>query len=190
MAGALFSRFFGIFLGALLWVSLTVSAEAQVRVNTLSIEGNQRIPDSTIISLAGISRGEVASDGQINDALQSILASGLFETVEITPRGSGLVIEVVERPTINRISIEGNRRLEDEDLLPLLGSQSRRVMLPSQVEADAAAISDAYAAQARLSAGVTPRIIRRSDNRVDVVFEISEGRVVENERISFVGNRA
>ena len=94
--------------------------------------------------------------------------------------GSGLVIAVVERPTINRISIEGNRRLEDEDLLTLIGSQSRRVMLPSQVEADAAAISDAYAAQARLSASVTPRIIRRSDNRVDVVFEISEGRGVEN----------
>ena len=33
-------------------------------------------------------------------------------------------------------------------------------------------------------------IIRRSDNRVDLVFEITEGKVVEIERLSFIGNRA
>ena len=37
---------------------------------------------------------------------------------------------------------------------------------------------------------MTPRIIRRNDNRVDLVFEISEGDTVEVERVSFVGNRA
>ncbi|TAG20089.1 MAG: outer membrane protein assembly factor BamA, partial [Rhodobacterales bacterium] len=55
---------------------------------------------------------------------------------------------------------------------------------------DAAAIAEVYRVQGRIAATVTPKIIRRSENRVDLVFEITEGRVVEVERLSFVGNRA
>lgn len=177
--------------GCAIALVLTASmAMAQVRVNSVAIDGNQRIPDSTILSLLGLERGAVASDGEINDALQRIIASGLFETVEITPTGNGLLIEVVERPTINRISIEGNRRLDDEDLLAEISSAPRRVFSPTIAEADAVRIADAYRRASRLAAQVTPKIIRQSDNRVDLIFEISEGRVVENERVSFVGNRA
>lgn len=177
--------------GCAIALVLTASmALAQVRVNSVAIDGNQRIPDSTILSLLGLERGAVASDGEINDALQRIIASGLFETVEITPTGNGLLIEVVERPTINRISIEGNRRLDDEDLLAEISSAPRRVFSPTIAEADAVRIADAYRRASRLAAQVTPKIIRQSDNRVDLIFEISEGRVVENERVSFVGNRA
>ncbi|MCV6593530.1 MAG: outer membrane protein assembly factor BamA [Silicimonas sp.] len=165
-------------------------AEAQTRVNSITIEGNARIPNSSIISFSGLTPGEVASDGQLNDAVQGIMASGLFETAEIIPTGNGIRIAVVERPTISRISIEGNKRLDDEALLGALQSSPRRVYSPATAAADAATIADAYSATARLAANVTPRIIRRSDNRVDLVFEVSEGRVVENERISFVGNRA
>lgn len=181
----------GVFLaGAASFAISATVALAQVQVNSVSIDGNQRIPDSTILSLLGLERGTVASDGEINDALQRILASGLFETVEITPTGNGLIIEVVERPTINRISIEGNRRLDDDELLSEITSAPRRVFSPTVAEADAARIADAYTRRSRLAAQVTPKIIRQSDNRVDLVFEISEGRVVENERVSFVGNRA
>lgn len=170
--------------------SFATMAVGQTRVNAIQVDGNQRIPDSTVISFAGFEPGQVVSDGEINDALQRILASGLFETVEVIPVGSGLRIVVVENPTVNRISIEGNDRLDDEALLAVVQSTPRRVFSRSQAAADASAIADAYSQAARLSANVTPKIIRRSDNRVDLIFEISEGRNVENERVSFVGNRA
>lgn len=169
---------------------LVSAAIAQVRVNSIVVEGNQRIPDSTIISLTGIEPGTVVSDGAINDALRAVSASNLFETVEVTPRSGGLLITVVERPTISRISIEGNRRLEDEELLAAISSAPRRVYSPVTAEGDAARIADVYNDRARVAANVTPKIVRQSDNRVDLIFEVSEGRVIENERVSFVGNRA
>lgn len=162
----------------------------QYRFSTVEITGNQRIESGTILTYAGIARGERVSAAQLNDAYQRILASGLFESVEIVPQGNQLVINVVEFPTINRISIEGNRRLKDEDLMPALQSQPRRVFSPAVAETDAQTITEAYSASGRLAATVEPRIIRRSNNRVDLVFEITEGRVVEVERLSFVGNRA
>ncbi|MCE0504936.1 outer membrane protein assembly factor BamA [Roseivivax sp. GX 12232] len=157
--------------------------------NSVQIEGAQRIESGTILSYAGIPRGEPVSAAQLNSAFQNLQNSGLFESVEIVPQGSTLVIRVVEYPTINRIAIEGNRRIDDEDLQPILQSQSRRVYSPTTAEADANTIADAYLEQGRIAARVQPRVIRRSDNRVDLVFEVFEGGVAEVERIAFVGNQ-
>ena len=160
------------------------------RLSSVAIEGNQRIEPRTILNFARIPRGETISAAELNDAYQRLQGSGLFEEVTITPRGGRLVIAVKEYPTINVVNFEGNRLLKSEDLARGIESRSRRVFSPATVEADAAAIAEAYAQQGRLAARVEPRVIRRSDNRVDVVFEIAEGRVTEVERLSFVGNRA
>lgn len=153
------------------------------------IEGNVRVDNATILAYAGISRGEEVSAAGLNDAYQRIVNSGLFELVEIDPQGSTLVIRVQEYPMVNVISFEGNKRLKDEELAALVQSQSRRVYSPSLAEADAATVAEAYRVSSRLAATVAPKIIRRSDNRVDLVFEITEGKVSEIERLSFVGNK-
>ena len=183
--------------GASLCVMLSVAwlvpgsqAQAQqYQFNTVVIDGNERIGDSAILRRAGIGRGQAVSGGQLNDAYQNLQNSGLFESVALEPQGNTLVITVVELPTLNRVSFEGNRRIKDEMLAELIGSTERRVFNPSQAEQDAAAIAEAYSNEGRLSARVQPRIIRRDQNRVDLVFEIFEGDNVEIERLSFVGNR-
>jgi outer membrane protein insertion porin family len=181
-----------VFLGAATAsVSFLTPVYAQVfSFSNVVIEGNQRVDPATILAFAGISRGDEVSAAGLNDAFQRIQNSGLFESVELVPQGSTLLIRVVEYPIVNVISIEGNQRLKDEQLVALIQSQPRRVYSPSLAESDAAAMAEAYRQSGRLAASVTPKIIRRSDNRVDLVFEITEGRVVEVERLSFVGNRA
>lgn len=187
------TRWFGPLVLAGLSVGVVLPADQALaqsyRFDSVQIDGNQRIEAGTILSYAGIARGQTVSAGQLNDAYQRILASGLFEEVTLEPRGGTLVIGVTEFPTINRISFEGNRRLNNEALGAMIQSQSRRVFNPATAERDAAAIADAYAQSGRLAATVNPRIIRRSENRVDLVFEIFEGGLVEIERIGFVGNR-
>ena len=165
-----------------------VSAQS-FALRSVTIEGNNRIEDSAIIGYAGIAPGQTLTGGDLNAAFQNILASGLFESVDLEPRGNNLLISVVEYPTINVINFEGNRRLKDDALSQAIQSQSRRVFNPSVAESDAVAIAEAYAQQGRIAARVTPRIIRRSDNRVDLVFDIFEGALAEIERLGFVGNR-
>lgn len=172
------------------WLVPGSQAQAQqYQFNTVVIDGNERIGDSAILRRAGIGRGQAVTGGQLNDAYQNLQNSGLFESVSLEPQGGTLVITVVELPTLNRVSFEGNRRIKDEMLAELIGSTERRVFNPSQAEQDAAAIAEAYSNEGRLSARVQPRIIRRDQNRVDLVFEIFEGDNVEIERLSFVGNR-
>ena len=157
--------------------------------NSVAVEGNKRIETGTILTYAGIARGETVSAGDINEAYQRILASGLFESVEIVPQGGKLVIKVTEFPTINQISFEGNERLKDNELSSFIKLKPRLVFSPTQAERDAVTLTEAYAENGRLAARITPKIIRRSDNRVDLVFEIFEGGNTEVSRIGFVGNQ-
>ncbi|MGD9293273.1 MAG: outer membrane protein assembly factor BamA [Roseobacter sp.] len=166
----------------------TVHAQ-QLTITRVNIEGNARIGDAAILSRAGIVPGEALTEGQLNAGLQRLVESGLFESVDFEPRGNTLNITVVEYPTINRINFEGNRRIDDETLAAAINSNERRVFNPAQAERDAAIIAEAYASEGRIAARVTPTIIRRSDNRVDLIFEIFEGDNIEIERISFTGNR-
>ncbi len=172
-------------------VLATPPASAQTyRFSSVRVQGNQYVDSSTIETYAGIVPGRAISASDLNAAYQNVLSSGLFESVEFLPRGNRLVIKVVEFPVINRVNVEGNSRINDETALAMLQSKPRLVFSPATAEADAARLTEAYRAQGRLSATVTPRIIRRSNNRVDLVFEVREGRVTEIERLSFVGNRA
>ncbi len=177
---------------ALIVTSLVTAPQAVAQnfsFSSIQIDGNRRIEDASILSFAGISPGQRLNAAQLNDAQQRVQNSGLFSSVNFNPRGSTLRITVVELPTINRISFEGNRRISDDDLALVISSTPRRVYSPTVAEQDAAAIVAAYEIAGRFSASVDAKIIRRSDNRVDLVFEIAEGRVTEVERVSFVGNR-
>jgi outer membrane protein insertion porin family len=162
---------------------------AQMSFSRIVIEGSQRVENATILSYANIAPNTAVSSADLNDAYQRLLGSGLFEDVQVKPSGNRLTISVREFPTISRINVEGNKRIKDDKLLPLLSSESRRVYSPSLAEADAETIVEAYRQAGRFTADVNPVIIRRSNNRVDLVFEIFEGKVVEVERLSFVGNR-
>ena len=158
--------------------------------SSVQVQGNQRVDAPTVTGLARIPRGQTIGAGALNAAYQRVVNSGLFEEVAFEPRGGTLVITVREFPTVNLVRFEGNRRIDDDALARVVGSEERRVYSPAQAERDAASIADLYRVRGRFAAEVTPRIIERANNRVDVVFEIREGNVVEIERLSFVGNRA
>lgn len=167
------------------------TAQAQnYRFTTVTVQGNQLIDDATIVNFARIARNRSMTAAELNAAYQRVAGTGFFRSVDFVPSGNRLVITVSEYPLIGRISFEGNRRLNNDRLAPLVQSRAGGVYSPSQAESDANALAEAYAQAGRLSARVTPRLIERSNGRVDLAFEIVEGGVVEIDRISFVGNRS
>ncbi len=179
-----------LFGGALFVVCFFQIAHAQeFKISSLMIEGNRRIEAATIQSFSGIKEGSVLSVGDVNDAIQLVRDSELFESVAAEFKGTTLIINVVEFPTVNVVTFEGNKLLDETELKNLVRTSPRRVYSASQVSDDTNSITATYANRGHISASVEPRIIRRTDNRVDIVFEIIEGGVVEIERISFVGNR-
>ena len=96
---------------------------------------------------------------------------------------------MIEYPTVNEISFEGNKNFTDEKLSSFIETKARYVFSPKVLENDVAELQKVYKNSGRILASIQPKVINLSDNRVKLVFEIYEGNTVEIEKINFVGNR-
>ncbi len=164
-------------------------AQGTAVFSRIDVAGNQRIEADTIRVFAGIEPGQPVTPEQLNLAVRKLFETGLFEDVTVLPEAGRLVITVKENPTINQIAFEGNDAIKDDKLNEVIQLRPRLAYSVASAEADAQRIIDAYRAAGRYAASVNPVIIREPDNRVDLVFEISEGRKVSVQRISFTGNK-
>ncbi|MEM8569548.1 MAG: outer membrane protein assembly factor BamA [Pseudomonadota bacterium] len=172
----------------LVWAGHAI-AQGTVVFSRIDVAGNQRIDSETVRTFSGLEAGEPVSPQEINLAVRRLFESGLFENVTVTPEAGRLLITVAENPIINQIAFEGNSAVDDETLLTAIDLRPRLAYSVAAAEADAQRITDAYRFSGRFSAEVNPVIIRRPDNRVDLVFEIFEGRNTAVQRISFLGNQ-
>src|SRR5262249_44376659 len=104
--------------------------------------------------------------------------------------GPQIVVTVVEAPVLNRVVFEGNKRLKDEQLNQEIQSKPRGTFSRAAVQADVQRILEIYRAAGRYDIRVDPKIIELPNNRVDLVFEITEGAKTTVKRIVFQGNKA
>ena len=165
-----------------------ISPEGAIRA--VQVEGNQRVEAGTIRSYMLVGPGDSFDPDRIDRSLKALYATGLFQDVALRRVGNDLVVKVAENPIVNRISFEGNRKLNDEQLTPELQLRSRAVFTPQLAQADRQRLLDRYAKGGRFGATVEPKIVRLDQNRVDVIFEITEGDTTLISRIAIVGNHA
>lgn len=159
-------------------------------VETVRIEGNQRIDAGTIRSYMLIQPGDSFEQDRIDRSLKTLYATGLFQDVQLLRSGNTLIVRVVENPLVNRVAFEGNKKLTDDQLKPEVQVRPRAVFTPSVAEADRKRILDLYAQRGNYDTTVEPQIIRLDQNRVDVVFQINDGSATLVSRIATVGNKA
>lgn len=163
-------------------------AFAQV-ISDIRVEGAQRIENETIISYMTIRTGDPFDAQKLDQSLKSLFATGLFSDVTMRREITVIVVRVVENPVINRISFEGNDKIDDETLAAEVQLRPRVVYTRTKIQNDVRRILDIYRRSGNFGATVEPKAITLPQNRVDIVFEISEGESTGIERITFIGNK-
>mgnify|MGYP001488423364 CR=1 FL=1 len=166
---------------------LSAFAWAQGGAYSIEVEGNRRVETPTIMSYIEVKPGQITNESK-EEILKNLFATGLFADVVIEQHGSHLLIKVVENKIINRIAFEGNEKLKDEILQSEIGLKPREVYTPGRVQEAAQKIRDMYRLSGRYGAKVEPKIVEREESRVDLIFEINEGKPTHINKIIFVGN--
>ena len=170
-------------------VLLPAGAGAQTIVREVIVEGAQRIEQETVRSYLLIRAGDAFDPARVDRSLKSLYATGLFADVSIRRDGDVLVVFVVENPVINRIAFEGNLKIDDEILEAEISLRPRVIYTRTKVQNDVKRLLSVYRLNGRFAATVDPKVIQLPQNRVDLVFEISEGSATKIRRIRMVGNR-
>src|ERR1700720_4058993 len=176
-------------LGLLSTPAFAVEAAAQVR-ETIDVQGNRRIDADTVRSYF-----HPARDGRFDDAardagLKALLATGLFDDVKIERTGERLVVHLHEAPVLDHVAFEGNKKIQDKELTAVVESKPRGALQRAVVQADVGRIMEAYRHAGRDDVSVVPQIIDRGNDRVDLVYVVTEGGKTTVRQVNFVGNKA
>jgi len=159
-------------------------------IGDIRVEGTQRVEPETVLSYMKLQPGDPFAADRIDKALKNLFDTGLFADVTFRREGNTLVVKVVENPIIDKIAFEGNNHIDDKDLLNEVQLKPRTVLTQSRVQEDTTRILNLYRREGRFGATVDPKIIKLDQNRVNLVFEIKEGKKTEVRRINFVGNKS
>jgi outer membrane protein insertion porin family len=171
-------------LAALLGLSVAQAGAAE----TITVEGTRRVDAETVRSYFHASADGRYDDAARDAALKALIATDLFETVKIERSGGGLVVHVTEAKVLDRVAFEGNKKIKDADLAAVVQSRARGSLQRATVQADVNRIIETYRRKGRDEVSVAPEIIDRGNDRVDLVFTVTEGQKTTVRRINFVGN--
>ncbi|USI74601.1 outer membrane protein assembly factor BamA [Sphingomonas morindae] len=160
-------------------------------IRSLKVSGNQRLEPETVLSYVKLKVGDPYTRDAGDQALKALYATELFADVQIVDdvaNPGAITIKVRENPVVNRIVLEGNKRLKADKIMPEIKLSAREIFSRAKVRADVARIIELYRRQGRYAATVDPEMVLLDQNRVDVVFEIHEGDKSKVRAINIIGN--
>ena len=158
------------------------------QIQSITVVGTQRLEPDTVRSYIRLRVGQSWSQVAADQALKDLYATELFADVSIRNNAGAVVIEVRENPVVNRIILEGNKRLKNDKIEPEIKLAPRQIYSRSKVRADVARIVELYKRQGRFAATIEPKLVQLDQNRVDIVFEITEGPKSKVQQINIIGN--
>ncbi|QCI68428.1 outer membrane protein assembly factor BamA [Phreatobacter stygius] len=177
----------GVAAATLASTALSTGVNAQ-SASSIVVQGNRRIEADTVRSYFSTGPGEPLSAARVDEAIKAMYATGLFRDVRVSRQGGRLVVTVVENDVINRVVFEGNRRLKTEQLTNEIESRPRGTFSRATVQSDVQRLYDVYRRTGRYDVEIVPKTIQQPNGRMDLVFEINEGKKASVRAINFVGN--
>lgn len=165
-----------------------ITAPSGQTIRSLNVVGTQRLEPVTVLSYVQLRVGQTYTQQAADQALKDLYATELFSRATVENNNGAVVITVIENPVINRIVLEGNKKVKDDKILPEIKLAPRQIYTRSKVRADVARIIELYKRQGRFAATVEPQAVELDQNRVDIVFEITEGPKSKVRQINILGN--
>ncbi|WP_394559493.1 outer membrane protein assembly factor BamA [Aquipseudomonas alcaligenes] len=160
-------------------------------VTDIRVNGLQRVSAGSLFGALPLNVGDSVDDRRLVDATRALFKTGFFQDIQLGREGDVLVINVVERPSISTIEIEGNKAISTEDLMKGLqqsGLAEGEIFQRATLEGVRNELLRQYVAQGRYSAEIEAEVIPQPRNRVALKININEGSVAAIQHINIVGN--
>jgi outer membrane protein insertion porin family len=179
---------------ASLLIFMLGTAQAQqggLVVRDIRVEGLQRISEGTVFNYLPVNIGDQLDQQRVQEALRAIYRTEFFRDVEMRWDDGTLIIAVSERPSIESLTITGNKDIKTEDLeepLANIGLKSGRIFNQSVLDEIEQSLTDQYFSQGKYGATVDAEVEELPDNKVAVAIKITEGDRARIRQINIVGN--
>lgn len=176
-----------LFLATTLAVAATGANAATV--SRVDVSGNRRMDAESVRILSDVNIGDTVGEARANQIAKKLQESGYFSKINVRVSGNVLKIDVVEAPTVNMVTVEGNDEISTDDLKKEIRLKERAAFDESTIGADVQRMLTIYQRKGFFGTKIEPKRIELDDNRVNVVYEITEGHPTYITNIDFAGNK-
>ncbi|AOX09493.1 outer membrane protein assembly factor BamA [Pseudomonas putida JB] len=176
---------------SILLLKATLAQASPFRIADIRVNGLQRVSAGSVFGALPLNVGDQADDRRLVDSTRSLFKTGFFHDIQLSRDGNVLIINVVERPSVSSIEIEGNKAISTEDLMKGLkqsGLAEGEIFQRATLEGVRNELQRQYVAQGRYSAEVDAEVVPQPRNRVALKIKINEGTVAAIQHINIVGN--
>ena len=167
-----------------------IASASSFKVNDISIYGNNKIETATIIENLSFQKASIINQDELNNAIKQLYKTGYFADIKINTEDDNVIITVLENPMINEIYFVGDMKISKEDAKKQLSCKSRTPYSKAKVKRDLDGLYGLYQKTGYIDVKIEPRVVFLKENRVDIIFEIEEGKANYISDIVFVGNQA
>src|SRR5215216_57413 len=171
---------------------LAAQDAAPPSVDSIVVEGNQRLTPSQIIGSSGIVVHQPINYRDIQRAITALFQTGQFDDVLVEQRNLGqhlvLVLRVKERPVLEKWAVRGVNRLTEGEVKGRVHLSEGRPLDRNAVEQARAAIDSLYKHQGYYASEIKVVQLAPQPGKARVVFDVSEGQRVAISEVVIDGN--
>ncbi len=170
---------------------LQPEAENRFTVGDIRVEGLQRVSEGTVYNYLPVNIGDELNATRLREALRALYETGFFRNVELRRDGNTLIVDVLERPSIDSFEIQGNKAIKTEELTKSLrgvGLAAGKTFDRSVLEEVRGYLTDQYFSQGKYGVQIDITVDELAGNRVSILIDIKEGERARIRQISIVGN--
>ena len=167
--------------------------DSQFTVGDIRVQGLQRISEGTVFNYLPVNIGDHLDASRIREAIRALFATGFFRNVEMRRDGNTLLVVVVERPSIAKFEIKGNKDIKTKDLqksLNNVGLAEGKIFDRSVLDEVKQYLTDQYFSRGKYAVQIDAKVTDLPGNKVNILVDIKEGKRAVIRQINIVGNTA
>ena len=175
------------------FVSKWVLADDSFVIEDIQVRGLQRISAGTVYNYLPVNVGDNFPEAKQASAIRALFNTGFFKDISLEREGNVLVVNVVERPSVAKITIEGNKDIKKDDLtdaLKKIGLSEGKVFNKQMLDKVEQELRRQYFSHGKYGLKIKTEVSELTRNRVGIQITISEGKVAKIKQINVVGNYA
>lgn len=165
-----------------------VGTAGATTISRIDVSGTKRMDAESVRILSGVKVGDNIGSATTNEIAKRLQDSGYFSSINVTSDGGVIRIKLTESPIVSQVTVEGNDEVSTDDLKKEIKLTERAAYDETVIGADVQRLLTIYQRKGFFGTKINPKKIELDNNRVNVVYEITEGHPTYISNIDFSGN--
>ena len=159
-------------------------------IKSISVTGNDRVTDETIIIFSDVNIGDDLSINDLNQIIKNLYTTDFFKNVSINLKDNILKISVIENNLIQSIEINGvkNKKL-NQALLDQLNITEKKSYVEEKSAEDSLRLLNFLKISGYYFSTVDLKVKQNDNKTVDLIYDIVLNKKAIIKKINFSGNK-